>query len=494
MAGGDGDAVIQNRIKALGQCLNEVIDAAGFTGPRQLLLRDAGLVVDQVLPDGALKKPGVLEHHAEQIVDVLSRHLGGGDAVDLDATAVDLKKSHQQIHHSGLARPGGPHDGHLLSGQDVGGEILDDDLVRVVGVAEPHMVEFHLAPDVLEFSLLSSLVGQLLGMEKVEDVVAGGRRCLHLGHTLGQRAQRGGKETHIEDKGHDDTKGDLPGHRQAGAQNAHRHIAQVAHNVHHGLHDAGQELAAPLRVVEDGVHAAEGLLDLVVRPGQTHHVMPGIHLLDVAVEGAQVHLPGGEVLLRAEHHSGHEHKAQHRHGNGGQGHAPLGNEHHNEAAHELGRGADDGGQAVGQGLLQGTHIVGHPAEDVAMGHGVEVAHRHPVDLPGQILPQIPGQVQGDGGHDVVLHIGEDKAETIDRQQDDPHPANGAKVDLPAQGGLDEVGDLAEEAGADDGEDGADGGKAQGHGHGGLQFAGIGEQLPQDPQDAPFALGCRSHPA
>ena len=99
-------------------------------------------------------------------------------------------------------------------------------------------------------------------VEEVEDVVAGGGRRLHLGHALGQGAQGRGEQPHIEDEGHDDAEGDLPGHGQGGAQDAHRHIAQVAHDVHHGLHDAGEELAAPLRVVEGGVHAAEGLLDL----------------------------------------------------------------------------------------------------------------------------------------------------------------------------------------------------------------------------------------
>ena len=59
---------------------------------------------------------------------------------------------------------------------------------------------------------------------------------------------------------------------------------------------------------------------------------------------------------------------------------PLGHEHHDKAAQELGRRADDGRQAVGQPLLQGGDIVGDPAEDIALGVNVEVFLRHPVDL------------------------------------------------------------------------------------------------------------------
>ena len=129
-------------------------------------------------------------------------------------------------------------------------------------------------------------------MEKVEDVVAGGCRRLHLGHALGQGAQGRGEQPHIEDERNNDAEGDLSAHGQGGTQDADRHIAQVADDSHQGLHDAGEELAAPLCVVQNGIHPAEGLFYLLVGPGEAHHVVAGVHLLNIAVQGAQVLLPG----------------------------------------------------------------------------------------------------------------------------------------------------------------------------------------------------------
>ena len=221
--------------------------------------------------------------------------------------------------------------------------------------------------------------------------------------------------------------------------------------------------------------------------------MAGVHLLDVAVQDAQILLSGGKVLLGPEHHRGHDQEAHQGDGDGRQGHAPLGDEHHHQAADELRRRADHGGQAVGQGLLQGADVVGDPAEDVAVGHLAEIAHRHLVDLPGQVLPHVPGQLQGDGGHDIVFHIGEYGAETVDHQQDHADMSDGGQIDLPAQSVGDQVRDLAEQVRADDGQHRAGHGEDKRHGGGHFQFAGIGEQLLQHAADAPPALGRRPHP-
>ena len=91
LAGGDRNAAVQHRVKALRQRLNEVVDAAGTAGRLQLLVRHAGFVVDQILPDSAFKQPGVLQNHAEQVVDALPGHFRGGDSVDLTVSQDDIK-------------------------------------------------------------------------------------------------------------------------------------------------------------------------------------------------------------------------------------------------------------------------------------------------------------------------------------------------------------------------------------------------------------------
>ena len=112
----------------------------------------------------------------------------------------------------------------------------------------------------------------------------------------------------------------------------------------------------------------EHVLDLFIGPGDAHHIVAGVHLLNVAVEGTQVFLSGHKEALGAEHDHRHDEESQEGNAYGRQGHAPFGDEHHHQTAHKLGRSADDGGHTVGQGLLQRAHIVGDPAENVAVGY------------------------------------------------------------------------------------------------------------------------------
>ncbi len=58
---------------------------------------------------------------------------------------VQLVELHEQVDHGGLARTGRAYDGHLLAGQHVLAKVVDDD--PVLGVAELHVLELHLAAD-----------------------------------------------------------------------------------------------------------------------------------------------------------------------------------------------------------------------------------------------------------------------------------------------------------------------------------------------------------
>ena len=95
-----------------------------------MLVRYVRQIVDKILPDGPLKQPRVLQNHAEQLVHILAPDLLRGYAVDPDAAVGDLIEPHEKIDHSGLARAGRADDGDLLAGRDMGGKVLDDDLIR----------------------------------------------------------------------------------------------------------------------------------------------------------------------------------------------------------------------------------------------------------------------------------------------------------------------------------------------------------------------------
>ena len=94
--------------------------------------------------------------------------------------------------------------------------------------------------------------------------------------------------------------------------------------------------------------------------------MAGVHFLDIAVELAKAFLTRDEIALRARHDEHGQQQAHDGDAQRGQRHTPFGHEHHDEAADELRRGADDGRQAVGQALLERGDVVRDAAEDIAL--------------------------------------------------------------------------------------------------------------------------------
>ena len=71
--------------------------------------------VADVVPDGAVEQPGILEHHADLAADRVAGQIGDIDAVQQDAAAVELIEVHEQLDDGGLARAGGAYDGNTLA-------------------------------------------------------------------------------------------------------------------------------------------------------------------------------------------------------------------------------------------------------------------------------------------------------------------------------------------------------------------------------------------
>lgn len=65
--------------------------------------------------DGAAEQPGVLQHHAELVAQLVTGHRGDVHAVDRDLAALHVVEALEQVHQRGLAGAGGPDDGDLLT-------------------------------------------------------------------------------------------------------------------------------------------------------------------------------------------------------------------------------------------------------------------------------------------------------------------------------------------------------------------------------------------
>jgi len=168
-----------------------VVDARRLGGGAHFVVGRTLAAVGDVVVDRAGEQPGVLQHHAEQVAQVVARHVVRVDAVDSNATVVDLVEAQEQVHERRLARAGGADDRHGLAGLDVQREVLDERSVR--DVAERHVFERDVAARVLQHDRRDR-VGLLLRLvEQLEDALGRGGGALQDVHDAGHLRDRHGE-------------------------------------------------------------------------------------------------------------------------------------------------------------------------------------------------------------------------------------------------------------------------------------------------------------
>ena len=174
--------VIEHRVVAVWQCADEVIRMRFLGGLDDLRIGRAGSAIRDVLADGAVEQPGVLEHHAEVAPEILSCDVAGIDAIERDSTLVDVIEPHQQIHDGGLAGTSRTDDRHRLARLDTDVHVIDEGLVGQV--AERHVVEHDLAARFHQ-SLLGATEFELL-FDRVKYLEDAFRRCQTGLHLVGE--------------------------------------------------------------------------------------------------------------------------------------------------------------------------------------------------------------------------------------------------------------------------------------------------------------------
>lgn len=83
--------------------------------PTHFLVSGVQASVPDILQNGAMEQPGVLQNHAEPLPEHFPGHIPDIHAVHLDAALGDIIKAHDQIDNGGLAGTGFAHQGHLLT-------------------------------------------------------------------------------------------------------------------------------------------------------------------------------------------------------------------------------------------------------------------------------------------------------------------------------------------------------------------------------------------
>src|SRR5699024_8955010 len=109
LAGGEGrSVVVHDRVVAVGQLAGEVVDVGGDGGLDHLVVGRVQPPVADVLAQGALEQPGVLEDHAGALAQLGAGEVADVDPVDGDPSAVDLVDPHHEVHQRRLPGPRRP--------------------------------------------------------------------------------------------------------------------------------------------------------------------------------------------------------------------------------------------------------------------------------------------------------------------------------------------------------------------------------------------------
>ena len=423
-----GGVLVQLHLVAAGQGADKVVGVGSLCGGDHLFIGGVQPTVTDVLHDGALEQPCVLQHHAKALAQSAAVKVPHIVAVQGDGTGVHIVEAHQQLDHGGLARAGGAYDGYLLAGLHRAAEIVDDGLVG--SVAETHMVKGDLSVNIGGVGAVGG-VCQLLFFRLVQEfehpLGSSGHALQHIGH-LRKLLDGLGEVFDVLDKGLNITDGDNAVCGKNAAHDSHCHIAQVAHKVHDGHHQAGEELALPcgfVQLIVGGVEvcqhhgfAVEGL----------DHVVAGVDLLYLTVDHAQRGLLRFEVLLAELDNHQHQRQRHRQDQQGDQGHAGADGKHHHQHTDHGSHAGDQLGDALVQALSQRVHIVGDAGEHLAHGALFKVRQRQAVDLFADLAAEVVADLLGKAGHQPALNKAESAAQQVHSQQKQQNAADIHKID------------------------------------------------------------------
>ncbi len=372
--------------------MDESIDEGGPGRLQDLGLRGIRAPIGDVLSNGALEQPGVLEHHPYLRAEVGAPELGDVDAIEGDPAGVELVEPHHEVDQSGLPGTGGPDDGNRVTGLHGECQVIDEGPIFLV--PEGDVLERHPSVGIVDHPRLVVVRHFLLGVEQLEDPLRGGDPGLEEvdhGCDLGDGLS---ELTRVLDECLDVTEAHGPAGHPETTEHGDDDVVEVP-DEHHARHDqAGEELGREARLVETVVLGLEGLLDLLLPSEDLDQGVTGESLLDLGVECSRASPLGDEMTLGALHHrTGDQHRHRDRdQGDEGEGHRDV--EHH--ADHEEHR--EHRVQHLAQRLLQAlgnvVDVVGHPAQQLATGLAVEVAKGEPVELALDLGPHL---------HDRPLH-------------------------------------------------------------------------------------------
>ena len=429
-----GGVLVQLHLIAAGQRADKVVGVRGLGSGNDLLIGSVQPTVADILHDGALEEPCILQNHAEALAQGAAVKVPDIVAVEGDGTGVHIVEPHQQLDHRGLAGTGGADNGNLLPGLDIAAEVVDDRFVRCV--AEPHMVEGDLsvnAGGVGAAGGVSQLVLLVLVQELKDAFGCGGHALQHVRH-LRELLDGLGKVADILNEGLNVADRDGARCGKDAAHNGDRHIAQIAYKAHDRLHQARQKLGFPRGFVQLVICGVEVVQHSGLAVERLDDIVPGVDLLNLTVDHAEGGLLGLEVLLAEFDDHQHQRQRYRQDQKRNQRHFGADREHHDQHADHRGDAGDQLGDALVQALAERIDIVRDAGQHLANSALFKVGQRQAVDLFIDLVAEVIADLLGQAGHQPALQKAERGGEQIHPRKKEQHPPDVGKVDAadPAQ--------------------------------------------------------------
>ena len=356
---------------SFGQGGRDLVDVAEGGGAFEVLLRGVRLGVAHVAADRVREEDRILQNDAHEIAQVVEGNVADVHAVEGDPAAVDVIESHQQVDDGRLAAPRGADEGDFFTCLDFEVEVVDDLLAGHVG--EVHVLEFDDAFCGVHVHLAALVLGG--GVHDLEDALGAGHRRLDLSVQLRQFVDRAGELLGVDDEGGDDADGDVALDDLPAAEDGDHDEGDVVEHIHDRPHraredlgedaGAGEFIGRPVEVIDHAVLLVVGGDGLVV----------GDLLVDDAVEGAEQALAFHVQLADV---SGKESREQHReddHRARQQCQLPAVRKHDRNGPDQRQQSREQRGQGRADDVGDVLRVVGHAADQVAVGMRVEVADR-----------------------------------------------------------------------------------------------------------------------
>ena len=265
-------------------------------------------------------------------------------------------------------------------------------------IAEFHVSKLNGAFYICQPLHILRLGGFLRFVQQGENALRCGKRRKQLVDHIGKFIDGSGEFPGIEHEGGNGIQSHCAVHIQYGSQYGNQGKRKVIDEAHGGAHGAAVEFGIVISIRGLCVYFVEPLTDGVFIGIGLNVLFAGEHFLHETVHAAVAF--GAAAIAWADLFP-HEGGIAHGNGNGHQGDDGQGGgevDHHEERANHRHQAGHDLGHIRGDAGGDHIHIIGNPADDIACGVVVVIAHRQVHQLLKDIHPHFPGHPFAQIGH------------------------------------------------------------------------------------------------